>query len=486
MNFKTVKERFLKYKNLNQLAKLEHGRNTLILMGILALAFAAYSYSSLDNEKDLVKTKKPQFDGALDKVFATKSDEALIAKQQHQIDELKDLVTSKMNVPEAVEPKADEATQQLVSALSQKLDQLEQENKTINEKLQVALVSNSQTQLASIAVRPPTREEMEAKKHHLIEEEKAHYSKAGLETVHFKYRLKNKEKRTPDNYVWAGTFAEGVLVSGAKGDAGINGSKNMGTVLIRLDSNGIMPNNQQSKLNGCFVIVSTYGDLSDDAVVMHVETLSCAKPNMSFEQKAYGAVYDLDAMQDIRGTSILKTKPLLEYSAAAGIIAGIGQGIANYGSAQSVNAQTGAITTYSNAANFARSGVGGGMEYPANRLSEYIMKIADIYHPVVIARAGRKVSVMFSKGFWIDNAHQTYESGKSIDNEEAQNDSGITTHISRLNSAEKIQGANSSPEVARTENTSSDGAEEQFLKEHAQSNDSLFSINALQGEPNHG
>jgi conjugal transfer pilus assembly protein TraB len=129
---------------------------------------------------------------------------------------------------------------------------------------------------------------------------------------------------------------------------------------------------------------------------------------------------------------------------------------------------------------------GGGLVNPANHLSDYIMKIADIYHPVVIARAGRKVSVMFSKGFWIDNAHQTYESGKALDNEEAQNDSGITTHISRLNSAEAVQVASSSQEAARTENTSSDGAEAQFLKEHAQSNDPLFSVNTLQGEPNHG
>lgn len=485
MNLKALKERLIQYKNLNQLAKLEHGRNTLILIGILALAYAAYSYSSLDIEREKPK-HQPQFDGALDKVFDKKSNEALASKQQRQIDELKKLITAK-SAPNTTETqKPDDETLKLVSALQQKLAQLEQDNKAMNEKLQVALVSNSQSQLATLVVRPPTREEMEAKKQQQIAEEKAHYARAGIETVHFNYRLKNKERRTPDNYVWAGTFAEGVLVSGAKGDAGVNGSKNMGTVLIRLDSNGIMPNNQQSKLKDCFVIVSTYGDLSDDAVVMHVETLSCAKPNMSFEQKAFGAVYDLDAMQDIRGTSILKTKPLLEYSAAAGIIAGIGNGLASYGSAQSINPQTGAITSYSNAANLARSAAGGGLVNPANHLSDYIMKIADIYHPVVIARAGRKVSVMFSKGFWIDNAHQTYESGKAIDNESAQNESGITTHISRLNNNDVLPNEDTNQQVAAKEQAS-EGAETQFLKEHAKSNSSLFSVHALQqGEPNHG
>lgn len=264
------------------------------------------------------------------------------------------------------------------------------------------------------------------------------------------------------------------MLSGAKGDAGINGSKNMGTALIRLDSDGVMPNNRHSRLSGCLAIVSTYGDLSDDAVVMHLETLSCAKPNLSFEQKVYGSVYDLDAMEDLRGTSILKTKPLLEYSAAAGILAGFGDGLKNLNTAQTINPGAGTITTYGQATTLAQSAAGGAVSNPANKISDYIMKIADIYHPLVVARAGRRVSVMFTKGFWIDRAHQTYESGKSIDDQSAKNESGITTTISRAGS-ESVpigRGEHSTPNSSYQSETQT---AQQFLNQNGLANQPLFS-----------
>ena len=63
------------------------------------------------------------------------------------------------------------------------------------------------------------------------------------------------------------------------------------------------------------------------------------------------------------------------------------------------------------------------MSNPANRISDYIMKIADIYHPLVVARAGRHVSVLFTKGFWIDKEHQVYESQKALDETHTQTES---------------------------------------------------------------
>jgi len=54
------------------------------------------------------------------------------------------------------------------------------------------------------------------------------------------------------------------------------------------------------------------------------------------------------------------------------------------------------------------------------------MKIADIYHPLVVARAGRHVSVLFTKGFWIDKEHQVYESQKALDETHAPPESNTT------------------------------------------------------------
>ncbi|RUQ96650.1 TrbI/VirB10 family protein [Legionella septentrionalis] len=476
--------RFKQIINANKKARIEQLKNALVFLAIAGACYGFYLFSS--NESDTSKTiEPPVFDGAFDKAFSRVSDEALIEKQQHQIDALKEMISKNENNLVNNRNPSDNETKSLVEALKEKLDKLEAENQKINEKLQVTLLKNAQASL--VAVTPPTREEMEEHRLNRLQLEKERYLKAGLETVHFNYRRKNfREERTPDNYVWAGTFAEGVLLSGAKGDAGINGAKNMGTALIRLDSDGIMPNNKHSHLNGCFALVSTYGDLSEDAVVMHLETLSCIG-KLNFEQKVYGAVFDLDAMQDLRGTSILKTKPLLNYTAAAGFLAGIGDGLKNYGTAQSINPQTGAITTYSTAANLAQSAGGGALSNPANRISDYIMKIADIYHPLVVARAGRRVSVMFSKGFWIDRKHQVYDSSEAIDNQEAKSEAGITTTVSRALSIPQSETMNPVHEenVYSAHSEPDEQVAQQFLKQTGVSSEPLFS-NVSPKDATHG
>ena len=418
--------------NANKLAKKEQMKHLGILVVILACSFAFYRLSETQSKK----TTKPDelaFDGVFDSGFNQGSDEALIEKQQHQIDEIKELV--KNNEKNQPNDSTDE-TKALLLKMEEKLNRLEEQNQKTNEQLQVALLQNAQHKAQD--AQPPSSEEMAARLKQKQQAEREIYSHAGLETVHFKGSKKDKfEKHTANNYVWAGTFVEGVLLTGIIGDAGINGSKNMGTAMIRLTSNGIMPNEQRSRLEGCFVLISSFGDLSGSSVVLHLETISCAGKSINFEQKAYGSVFDLDAMQDLRGTSILKTKPLLSYTAAAGALAGIGDGLKNYGVAQTVNPGAGTVTMFGTGQAIGQSAVGGALSNPANRISDYVMRIADIYHPLVVAHAGRRVSVLFTKGFWIDPEHQVYESGKAIDESHVQNEPGVITTVSEINSVEQ-------------------------------------------------
>lgn len=423
--------RMKKEASTNKDAKIEQIRNALILLAIAGMCIGFYAYSEHAQKKP-PEIEDAAFDGTFDTTFNQASDEALIEKQQHELNALKDVVDeSKKQQEEALKASApDENTKALMEAMQEKLAHLEAEHQKTNEQLQVALAMNAQS--AGVMARPPTREEMEEARLRRIRANREMYMNAGLETVQFNtHRKKEKITRTHRNYVWAGTFVEGVLLTGILGDAGINGSKNMGTALIRLTSGGIMPNEQRSHLEGCTVLCSTYGDLSGSSVVLHLETLSCASKSINFEQKAYGSVFDLDAMQDLRGTSILKTKPLLGYTAAAGMLAGIGDGLANYGSAQSINSN-GSVMTFS-PSRITQSAAGGALINPANRISDYVMKIADIYHPLVVARAGRRVSVLFTKGFWIDKEHQVYESEKAID--EASAEPAVKTTVSQLGSS---------------------------------------------------
>ena len=474
--------------NANKLAKKEQIKNAIVVLLIVGFSGGFYYYSSHD-QKPLIKSEEPQLDGVFDSAFNQGSDEALIEKQQKQIDELKNLMTNQVKT-QADLTKAHEVTPEIkamVNSLEEKLVRLEDENRKTNEQLQVALLKNSQANFESVPERPPTRQEMEARRLQRQRAEREIYAKAGLETVRFDYRRKAKnEERTARNYVWAGTFVEGVLLTGILGDAGINGSKNMGTAMIRLTSGGIMPNEQRSHLEGCFALVSSFGDLSGSSVVLHLETLSCAGRTLNFEQKVYGSVFDLDAMQDLRGTSILKTKPLLSYTAAAGALAGIGDGLKNYGVAQTVNPGAGTVTMYGTGAAIAQSAAGGALSNPANRISDYIMRIADIYHPLVVAKAGRRVSVLFTKGFWIDKEHQVYESGKSIDDQANQAPMGVTTTVSHAGDYEQGNVVNSQvvPGTSTQFMPGNAQAEQLFLQQSSGKNSALFS-NVQGGEGSH-
>lgn len=234
----------------------------------------------------------------------------------------------------------------------------------------------------------------------------------GIDDVNILYpeQKKKMQARSSKNYLWAGTFAQGYLLSGVVADAGVNSTKNKGTVLIRLTSNGIMPNDKHSHLKGCFVLGSTYGDLSADTVVVHLETLSCSSKKYSFEKKVYGAVFDVDAMQDLRGVPVLKSGSMLTYASVAGFLSGIGDGISQSGTTTSVTG-SGLVQTPSSVL---RSGIGGGISKPSDKIADYIMDIANLIHPTVVARAGRRVTILFQAGFWLDQNHQKFESMKSV------------------------------------------------------------------------
>lgn len=445
-----LKELFAhKSQNPNLKARREQFITALVIASVCVTSYGFYLYTSKHPNTKKASQDEVSFDGVFDSRFEIASDEAVLLKQQKEIDalnqRLQDSETKRVKEQKNLKPSVDEDTKNLIQALNEKLNTLEVENKKTNEKLQVAMLQNQQTHLA---LQPPSREEQAERLRQKAARQREYYRKAGMETVRFQNKKNKENERSPSNYVWAGTFVSGIMITGVMGDAGVNGSKNTGTVLIRLDENGTMPNGKRSRLKDCFVLGSSYGDLSGDSVVIHLETLSCARNDLNFELKVYGSVYDQDAMQDVRGTPILKTKPLLEYTTAAGLIAGIGDGLANYGTVQSINPD-GSLSTYS-LSSIGRQAAGGAISNPANKVSEYIMKIADIYHPLVVARAGRRVSVMFIKGFWIDKAHQKYESGHAIDNKEAHSESSSITTVTRAPSVPDLGSDGSNQMIRQT------------------------------------
>lgn len=381
-------------KNNNQEAKKGQMIAGSIIMVIFFIGFIVFIINKNHQATSEELTVK-EFDGIFDKKFNDSTDEALIERQNNQIKRLAEGLKSesKSHKDDLLKEKSrvDESNQKLISTVTElttRLNQLEQENLKAKNKIASLEISNRN--------RPPSREEQQIRKYG-----QSHFQRAPLKHVRKKKPPRVKKVKSPENYVWAGTSVEGVLTTGILGDAGINGSKNKGSGIIRLIDDGRMPNYKRSHLKDCIITYSSYGDLSGGSAVLHTDRLSCAGKTMNFEKTVFGSVFDSDAMQDLRGTPILQSKPLLGYSSLAGILAGVGDGLKNAGNVQALNAN-GTIASF-NSTSLAQQAIGGGLSNPANKISEYIMKIADIYHPLVVVKPGRVVTVVFLKGFWTED-----------------------------------------------------------------------------------
>lgn len=383
-------------KNENQQVKHAQHIAGIIVMVFFCIGFGLFVVNK--NKPEVVQTITPhEFDGVLDKKFNESTDEALIETQEKKLTSLSHDLTSvakkheaqlQLNHQQANEEK--DKIYAVIKRLTQKIERLEHENS--ESKNTIATLIHERTS-------PPTRAEQEVM---LADKAQARfYQQSALRHAHIPKPIQKKRIKTNRNYVWAGTSVEGTLTTGILADAGLNGAKNLSSGVIRLTDNGIMPNRKQSFLKDCFVTYSSYGDLSSEAAVVHLDRLSCASDRMTFERVVYGSVFDTDAMQDLRGTVILKSKPLLEYSAVAGLLAGLGDGLKNAGTIQSYNTN-GTVATF-NPRSIGQQAAGGALSNPANKVADYIMKIADIYHPIVVVKPTRTVTVVFLQGFWAED-----------------------------------------------------------------------------------
>ena len=161
MKFKEIFEKLkslalTKGQNVNKSAKKEQLRYATLVILVFIAAIVFYKISASEH-KDNAKAEELAFDGVFDHVFTQNSDEALIAKQQLEIDKISDTLKAKEKAETEKSANDSNETKALMQDLSAKLKLLEDENKQINEKLQLTLLQNSQT---NTMTHPPTKSQV--------------------------------------------------------------------------------------------------------------------------------------------------------------------------------------------------------------------------------------------------------------------------------------------------------------------------------------
>lgn len=197
------------------------------------------------------------------------------------------------------------------------------------------------------------------------------------------------------------SFTRGTLLGGLDAPTGGQAQSNPQPVLIRLSDNAVLPNRFRGEYRECFVIAAGYGDISSERAYLRTENLSCVRADgAALEVKIQGSVYGEDGKVGMRRRLVTKQGQMLANALLAGVVSGIGQGLAT----SSTNVSTSALGTIASAsgADAYRAGLGTGVGHALDRLAQYYVKLAENTFPVIEVDAGREIDVVITKGVRID------------------------------------------------------------------------------------
>ncbi|MEO3715621.1 TraB/VirB10 family protein [Roseateles flavus] len=197
------------------------------------------------------------------------------------------------------------------------------------------------------------------------------------------------------------SLTRGTLLGGLDAPTGGQSQANPHPVLIRLSDDSILPNRMRGEYRECFVIAAGYGDISSERAYLRTESLSCVRDDgAALEVRIQGTVYGEDGKVGLRGRLVTKQGQMLANALLAGVVSGIGQGLATSSTEYSTSA-LGTVASASGADAY-RAGLGTGVGKALDRLAQYYIKLAENTFPVIEVDAAREVDVVITKGVRID------------------------------------------------------------------------------------
>ena len=226
-----------------------------------------------------------------------------------------------------------------------------------------------------------------------------------LHSVQFNYHKPQlhlpSNRLSADKYVPSGTFVRAVVLGGADADASVNGqSKNNGVMLFKLLQAGTLPNGQHSHLEGCFVTASSYGDISSERAYVVLDRLSCALPGRPIIDKAVTGWAFFGGKVGIKGVPLMRDNKIMLWAGISGAMSGIASAAQYAQSIQSISPLGSATSVPST--NVAPYAAYGGASKAAEVLSNYYVKRAEQYHPVIQVGSGNLVTIVFKEGFFLE------------------------------------------------------------------------------------
>jgi conjugal transfer pilus assembly protein TraB len=208
--------------------------------------------------------------------------------------------------------------------------------------------------------------------------------------------------KTNENFISAGSFAKGVLLSGVDASTASRALSDPEPVLIRVVDHGTLPRRFKSDLKDCHIIGSAFGDLSSERAKIRLEKLSCTeiKTGEVVETEVAGYVAGEDGRSGLRGTIVSVDQKYLINAQMFGTLAGFASTSAK--DPTSYNPFTigqGTVKPMGDGAR-AKNSLLGGASNSLDRLADYYIDRAESIQPVIQVGAGRKIDVVFTEGVY--------------------------------------------------------------------------------------
>lgn len=386
----------------NGLAKNLQKRNLLIFVIGIVLVFLMTGFLLADGTHPMKKpVEKNDLVGVIDESFSEANATSALTAQQAELDSLK----SQIKLLQDSIAKNEKASQSQNQELFEKLKKTIAEAKT-TETQGVQVAEN-----ANMNIQPSWQERFaQNQRFQAPSIQSAHRMTPKVHTVSFSYHRKHQKTNplNPLNYVPSGTFAKALILGGADADASVNGqSKNNGVMLFKLVAPGTLPNGQHSHLQGCFVTGSSYGDISSERAYVVLDKLSCAEPGKPIIDRAVTGWAFFGGKVGIKGLPLMRDNKVMQWAGMSGALAGVASAAQYSRSVQSISPLGSATTVPSN--NIAPYAAYGGASKAAEVLSDYYVKRAEQYHPVIQVGAGNYVTIVFKDGFYLEPDEKQYK-----------------------------------------------------------------------------
>ena len=201
----------------------------------------------------------------------------------------------------------------------------------------------------------------------------------------------------------AGAHAEAIVLAGVDASAGVSSQGDPRPVLFRITGPAWTAAEDGTALavdiEGCTVTGAAHGDLSSEKVYARFRTMTCAgsRPGTVIETEVAGFVAG-SGKTGVRGPVVSREGALVEKAFLAGLVSGVGQGIAGAFQPQAVATGGSAAVANTGLADIGRAGLGAGASSAGQKVADYMIRRAEQYQPVIQLRAGTRVTLVFLEG----------------------------------------------------------------------------------------